>query len=61
VPPLLKLISLPLYVKNLASIIVTAGFTYAVGQMIRTAVGARNNTGRFEFPMRAASLVSSCL
>lgn len=61
VPPLLKLISLLLNVENLASIIETAGFTYAVGHMIRAAVGARNNTGHIEFPNGATPFISSCL
>ena len=60
-PPLLKLISLLLNVEYLASVIETAGLANAVGQMIRAAVGARDNTGHVKFPNGTAPFISSCL
>ena len=59
-PPLFTL-KILLYVENLASVVVTAGFAYAVGHVVSAAVRARNDTGRFELPDAAASLVSSGL
>ena len=60
-PPLLKQVLLPLNVDNLATIIVTASFADAVGQMVCAAIGAGNNTGRLELPVRVTSFVSSRL
>ena len=47
--------------KDFAAIIGTALLASSVGQARLTTLGASNNTGHGELPMRATSLIPSCL